>query len=90
MAAFKISQTHGVQIKQQNLSEISRQCVHAELISYHQYNYGRLTSIKIQRTVHLETTDGLDFKTPKFPHHVIDSRYRLDEGNLYMQKKLKT
>ena len=22
-------------------------------------------------TVHFETTHGLDFKTPKFPHHVI-------------------
>ena len=39
-------------------------------------------------TVHLETTDGLDFKTPKFPHHVIDSRYRLDKGNLYICKKI--
>ena len=60
----------------------------AELSLYHEYNSGRLTSIKIQRTVHLETTDGLDFKTPKFPHHVIYSRYRLDKENPYMQKNL--
>ena len=38
-------------------------------------------------TVHLETTHGLDFKTPKFPRHVIYSRYRIDEENLYMPKK---
>ena len=36
-------------------------------------------------TVHLETTDGLDLKTPKFPHHVIYSRYCLDKENIYMQ-----
>ena len=39
-------------------------------------------------TVHLETTHELDFKTPKFPHHVIYSRYRLDKENPYMQKNL--
>ena len=38
-------------------------------------------------TVYLETTHGLYFKTPKFPHHVIISRYFLDEENPYMQKK---
>ena len=32
-------------------------------------------------TVQLEMTHGLDFKTPKFPHHVIYSRYCLDEEN---------
>ena len=42
---------------------------------------GHLTS-----TVYLDTTDGLDFKTPKFPRHVIYSHYRLDKENLYMQK----
>ena len=39
-------------------------------------------------TVYLETTHGLDFKTPKFPHHVIYSRYRLEEENPYILKKL--
>ena len=34
----------------------------------------------------LEMTDGLDFKTPKFLYHVINSRYRLDKENPYMQK----
>ena len=43
---------------------------------------------KSHNTVHLETTDGLDFKTPIFPRHFIYSRYRLDEENPYMQKKL--
>ena len=38
--------------------------------------------------VHLETTYGLDFKTPKFPRHVTYSCYCLDEENPYMQKKL--
>ena len=38
--------------------------------------------------MHLETTRGLDFKTPKSPHHVIYSRYRLDEENPFMQKTL--
>ena len=28
------------------------------------------------------------FKDSKFPHHVIDSRYRLDEENPYIQKSL--
>ena len=35
-------------------------------------------------TVHLETTDGLDFKTPKFLCHVIYICYRLDEENPYI------
>ena len=39
------------------------------------------------RTVYLETTHGLDFKTPKFLHHVIYSCYLLDkENHPYMQK----
>ena len=33
-------------------------------------------------------THGLDFKTPKSPHHVIYSRYRLDEESPYMRKYL--
>ena len=37
-------------------------------------------------TVYLETTHGLNFETPKFPRHVIYSRYRLDKENPYMQK----
>ena len=28
-------------------------------------------------TVQLEKTHGLDFKTSKFPHHVVYSRYHL-------------
>ena len=36
-------------------------------------------------TVYLETTDGLDFKTQKFPPHIIYSRYRIDEENPYTQ-----
>ena len=41
-----------------------------------------------KRTVHLETTYGLDFNAPKFPYHVIYSRYRFDEENpYYMPKK---
>ena len=39
-------------------------------------------------TVYLETTHGLDFKTPNFPRHVIYSRYCLDEENPYMQKNV--
>ena len=39
-------------------------------------------------TFQLETTHGLDFKTPKFPHHVIYSHYRLDEENPYMKKTI--
>ena len=39
-------------------------------------------------TVHLETTHGLDFKTPNFPHHVIYSRYSLEEENPYIPKKI--
>ena len=38
--------------------------------------------------LYLEMTHGLDFKTPTFPHHVIYSRYHLDEENPYMPKKL--
>ena len=38
-----------VQKMQQNLSNVARRCVRADLILYNQYNYGRLTSIKIQR-----------------------------------------
>ena len=37
-------------------------------------------------TVHLENTHELDFKTLKFPHHVINGRYHIDEENSYMQK----
>ena len=37
-------------------------------------------------TVYLETINGWDFKSPKFPLHVIYSRYRLDEENPYMKK----
>ena len=39
-------------------------------------------------TFQLETTHGLDFKTPKFPHHVIHIRCRLDEDNPFMQKNI--
>ena len=39
-------------------------------------------------TVQLEMTHGLDFKTPKFPHHVIYSRYCLDEDDIHMQNFL--
>ena len=34
---------------QQNLSDVVRQCVRAELSLYHQNKYGRLTSIKMPR-----------------------------------------
>ena len=37
---------------------------------------------------YLEMNHGLDFKTPKFPCHVIYIRYRLDEENPFMQKIL--
>ena len=37
-------------------------------------------------TVHLETMHGLDFKTPKFHHHIICSRCRLDKENPCMRK----
>ena len=43
-------------------------------------------TIALLCTVHLETTHGLGFKTPKFPHHVIYIHYRIDKENLYMQK----
>ena len=33
-------------------------------------------------------THGLDFKTPKFIHHVIYRRYRIDKENPYMQKNI--
>ena len=42
----------------------------------------------VDKNIHAKlTTHGLDFKTPKFPYHVIYSHYRLDEDNPYMQKK---
>ena len=34
---------------QQYQSNVIRRCVHTEISSYHQNNYGRLTRIKIQR-----------------------------------------
>ena len=49
---------------------------------------GRGLRRNISPTVHLETTHGLGFKTPKFPRHVVYSRYRLDEENPYTQKIL--
>ena len=33
-------------------------------------------------------THGVDFKTPKFPNHVIYSRCCLDEENPFMQKNI--
>ena len=39
----------------------------------------------ILNTVYLETTHGLDSKTPKFSRHVIYIRYCLDEEDPYMQ-----
>ena len=41
-------------------------------------------TLEIDPTVHLETTNGLDFKTPNFPNHVIYSHYRLEKENTYM------
>ena len=47
---------------------------------------GSRSSIPSGPTVYLETTHGLDFKTPKCSCHVIYSSYRLDKENPYMKK----
>ena len=54
---------------------------------YHNRN-SRPSILVSAHTVHLEMNHGLDFKTPKILHHIIYSRFRLDEENPYMKKKL--
>ena len=48
MDTFKIAQSCDVQKTQNNISDVARRCMLADLRLYHQYNHGRLMGIKIQ------------------------------------------